>query len=128
MSESDEVETSQPASTKRRGRPSGALLRVACPTCLASVGVQCRSGASGKIIASGHAARRALAGLSSGERAPSKRERLLQAAIAAFKSPVVTLVEKDEGGARDLVLTVQSVRLLKNGSVVLVGARPVGTP
>lgn len=127
MSESDEVETSQPASTRRRGRPQGALLRVACPTCLASVGVQCRSGTSGKIIASGHAARRDLAGLVSTTRKPSMDSRAVRDALAVFTSPVVTLTEttKTETGMRqrDIALTVQSVKVLANGTVMLIGAR-----
>ena len=126
MSESDEVETSQPASTKRRGRPQGALLRVACPTCMAAVGVQCRS-ESGKLIANGHRARRDLAGLVSTTRKPSMDSRAVRDALAVFTSPVVTLTEttKTETGMsrRDIALTVQSVKVLANGTVMLVGAR-----
>lgn len=122
-----EVEMSPPTSTKRKpGRPKGALLRVACPTCEAPVDVQCVS-AVGKVVAGGHAARRALAGIQTQERRPPKRTRALQELLGALTDrpgPVVVTVHmKTPTGHQTATITADEVKVQRNGDVLLVGAR-----
>ena len=56
------VKAPRPSTGRPRGRPTKGLLRVACPACLAAIGVGCLT-STGKKLAAGHNARRALAGL-----------------------------------------------------------------
>lgn len=62
-----------PDTGPRRGR-SPRLLRVACPTCGAGVGVYCRS-STGKVLANGHRARRERAGLEAAKSGPGPSAR-----------------------------------------------------
>lgn len=62
-----------PDTGPRRGR-APRLLRVACPTCGAGVGVYCRS-STGKVLANGHRARREAANMDPAQSGPGSSAR-----------------------------------------------------
>ncbi len=81
--------------TPRRGRPPQ-LLRVACPTCGATINAYCRSRA-GKVLTNGHTARRDAANLTSARHKPGPNSRPQATTIADLGAAIKRAVKVGKG-------------------------------